>query len=103
MNPLRIAESREERAVLVIRRAPLLASREEATSVEVQTISDLPPDMRTQVEVAQRATTDVSTEGKLLRRDATRDVHDATRSSIAIEHRSRALEHLDLIDIVEVT
>ena len=53
MNPLRIAESREERAVLVIRRAPLLASREEATSVEVQTISDLPPDIRTQVEVAQ--------------------------------------------------
>ena len=53
VNPLRIAERREERAVLVIRRAPLLASREEATSVEVQTISDLPPDIRTQVEVAQ--------------------------------------------------
>ena len=53
VNPLRIAERREERAVLVIRRAPLLASREEATSVEVQTISDLPPDIRTQIEVAQ--------------------------------------------------
>ena len=45
----------------------------------------------------------MGTKHKLLRRDATRDVHDATRSSIAIEDRSRALEHLDLIHIVEVS
>ena len=53
VDALRIAKRCEERAVLIIRRAPLLATREEATSVEVQTIGDLPSDIRPEVEVTQ--------------------------------------------------
>ena len=45
----------------------------------------------------------MGTKHKLLRRDTTRDIDHATRSSIAIEHRSRSLEDLDLIDIVEIS
>ena len=85
-----------------MRRAPLLATREEATSVEVQAIGDLPLDMCSEVKVAKATATHVCPEGELLRRYSAGDIDDATGSCIAIEDRRRAFEHLDTLDIIEV-
>ena len=102
MDTLSIAQGGEEGAILVMRRAPLLATREEATSVEVQAIGDLPPYLCPEVEVAKATATHVCPEGELLRRYSAGNIDDATGSRIAIEDRGWAFEHLDTLDIVEV-